>query len=53
MQSAGCFATLKSVQANPETAVEFLDFSVSESFPFISHISVSLLVLRISNFSFS
>ncbi|KAL1273773.1 hypothetical protein QQF64_026587 [Cirrhinus molitorella] len=27
MQSAGCFAILKSVQANPETAVEFLDFS--------------------------
>uniref|UniRef100_A0A8C2CX58 Uncharacterized protein n=1 Tax=Cyprinus carpio TaxID=7962 RepID=A0A8C2CX58_CYPCA len=27
MQSAGCFTILKSVQANPETAVEFLDFS--------------------------
>uniref|UniRef100_A0A671QX68 Uncharacterized protein n=1 Tax=Sinocyclocheilus anshuiensis TaxID=1608454 RepID=A0A671QX68_9TELE len=27
MQSAGCFAILKSVQANPETEVEFLDFS--------------------------
>ncbi|XP_051751718.1 leucine-rich repeat-containing protein 74B [Ctenopharyngodon idella] len=27
MQSAGCFAILKSVQANPESAVEFLDFS--------------------------
>uniref|UniRef100_A0A673NPR6 Leucine rich repeat containing 74B n=1 Tax=Sinocyclocheilus rhinocerous TaxID=307959 RepID=A0A673NPR6_9TELE len=27
MQSVGCFAILKSVQANPETAVEFLEFS--------------------------
>ncbi|KTG39615.1 hypothetical protein cypCar_00006569 [Cyprinus carpio] len=27
MQSVGCFTILKSVQANPETAVEFLDFS--------------------------
>lgn len=27
MQSAGCFAILKSVQANPESAMEFLDFS--------------------------
>lgn len=38
MQSAGCFAILKSVQANPESAVEFLDFSVSDSYLFISHI---------------
>ncbi|XP_051551956.1 leucine-rich repeat-containing protein 74B [Myxocyprinus asiaticus] len=27
MQSAGCFAILKSVQVNPESAIEFLDFS--------------------------
>jgi len=38
MQSAGCFAILKSVQANPESAVEFLDFTVSDPYPFISHI---------------
>lgn len=42
MQSAGCFAILKSVQANPESAVEFLDFSVSDSYPIISHVSFDI-----------
>ncbi|TRY87483.1 hypothetical protein DNTS_035308 [Danionella cerebrum] len=27
IQAAGCFAVVKSVQANPESAIEFLDFS--------------------------
>ena len=31
MQSEGCSGVLKSVQANPQSALELLDFSVSFS----------------------
>lgn len=45
--TAGCYGILKSVQENPESAMEALDFSVNDTYSFNSmRFSANLLLFK-------